>query len=41
FKKSKNPTVKLWVTADDRKIPVRIKVKVFIGSIIFDLVSMK
>ena len=41
FKKSKNPTVKLWVTADDRKIPVRIKVKVFIGSIIFDLVSIK
>jgi len=41
FKKSENPTVKLWVTADDRKIPVRIKVKVFIGSIIFDLVSVK
>ncbi|MCD4719577.1 MAG: DUF3108 domain-containing protein [Desulfobacula sp.] len=40
FKKSENPTVKLWVTADDRKIPVRIKVKVFIGSIIFDLVSV-
>ena len=39
FKKSENPTVKLWVTADDRKIPVRIKVKVFIGSVIFDLVS--
>jgi hypothetical protein len=40
FKKSENPTVKLWVTADDRKIPVRVKVKVFIGSIIFDLVSV-
>lgn len=40
FKKSENPTVKLWVTADDRKIPVRIKVKVFIGSVIFDLVSV-
>jgi len=40
FKKSKNPTVKLWVTADNRKIPVRIKIKVFIGSIIFDLDSI-
>lgn len=40
FKKSENPTVKIWVTADDRKIPVRIMVKVFIGSIIFDLVSV-
>jgi len=40
FKKSENPTVKLWVTADGRKIPVRIKVKVFIGSVIFDLVSV-
>ncbi|MBU1344562.1 MAG: DUF3108 domain-containing protein [Proteobacteria bacterium] len=41
FTKSKDPTVKLWVTADDRKIPVRIKVKVFIGSVIFDFVSVK
>jgi hypothetical protein len=41
FKKSENPTVKAWLTADDRKIPVRIKVKVFIGSVIFDLVSVK
>jgi len=41
FKKSENPTVKLWITADDRKIPVRIKVKVFIGSVIFDLISIK
>lgn len=41
FKKSENPTVKVWVSADDRKIPVRIKVKVFIGSVIFDLVSVK
>ena len=40
FKKSENPTVKLWVTADNRKIPVRIKIKVFIGSIIFDLDSI-
>ena len=37
FKKSENPTVKIWITADKRKIPVRIKIKVFIGSVIFDL----
>jgi len=41
FKKSENPTVKLWIMADERKILVRIKVKVFIGSVIFDLVSVK
>jgi len=40
FKKSENPTVKLWVTADHRKIPVRVKIKVFIGSVIFDLDSI-
>ena len=40
FKKSEHPTVKLWVTADNRKIPVRIKVKVFIGSVIFNLDSI-
>ncbi|MCP3872716.1 MAG: DUF3108 domain-containing protein [Desulfobacteraceae bacterium] len=41
FKKSEDPSVKVWITADDKKIPVKIKVKVFIGSIIFDLVSVK
>ena len=41
FKKSKNPTVRLWVTADKRKIPVRVKVKVVIGSVICDLVTAK
>ena len=40
FEKSEKPTVKLWVTADEKQIPVRIKVKVFIGSVIFDLVSV-
>jgi hypothetical protein len=39
FKKSENPTVTLWVTTDERRIPVRIKIKVYIGSVIFDLVS--
>ncbi len=40
FKKSENPMVELWVTADKKKIPVRIKIKVSIGSIIFDLDSI-
>lgn len=38
FEKSENPTVKLWVTADNRQIPLKIKIKVFVGSIIFDLI---
>ncbi len=37
FKKSENPTVRVWVSADDKKIPVLIKIKVFIGSVIFSL----
>lgn len=41
FKKSENPTVRLWITDDARRIPVRIKVKVFIGSVVFDLASVK
>lgn len=39
FKKSDNPTIKVWVTADERQIPVRVKIGVFIGSVIFDLKS--
>ncbi len=41
FKKSKDPTVSVWVSADGKQIPVRIKIKVKIGSIIFDLASIK
>ncbi len=37
FKKSENPTVRVWVSADDKKVPVLIKIKVFIGSVIFSL----
>lgn len=40
FSKSENPTVKVWVTADEKQIPVRVKIKVFIGSVIFDLASV-
>jgi len=40
FEKSKDPSVNMWVTADHRRIPVRITVKVFIGSVIFELASV-
>lgn len=39
FERSKDADVKVWITADEKKIPVRIEVKVFIGSVIFDLMS--
>jgi Protein of unknown function (DUF3108) len=39
FKKSKNAKIKLWITADHRKIPVRLKSKVIVGSFTGDLVS--
>jgi len=41
FEKSSNPTVRVWISADEKKIPIRIQVKVVVGSIIFDLVSYK
>ena len=41
FSKSENPTVRVWVSTDDRQVPVRIKMKVFIGSLVFDLVSIQ
>lgn len=37
FEKSKDANIRLWVTADEKKIPVRIEVKVFIGAVIFEL----
>jgi hypothetical protein len=39
FKKSKNPQLLLWVTADERRIPVQIKSKVKVGYFIGELVS--
>lgn len=41
FEKSRNPTVRIWISDDKNKIPVRIQIKVVVGSIIFDLVSFK
>jgi hypothetical protein len=39
FKKSPNAKLQLWVTADDKRIPVRIQSKVSIGHFIGELVS--
>ena len=39
FKKSKNAKVLVWVTADERRLPVKIKSRVMIGSFTGELVS--
>lgn len=39
-KKSDNPQLKIWFTADDKKIPVKIQSKVGIVSFIFELTSI-
>lgn len=39
FKESKGAKIQLWVTADERRIPVRIKSKVVVGHFIGELVS--
>jgi len=40
FKKSKNAKIQLWVTADSRRIPVKIKSRVVVGSFVGELVSV-
>ncbi len=40
-KKSETEELKIWFTADERKIPVRIQSKVKVGYFTFDLVSAK
>ena len=40
FKKSKNAKLQLWVTADSRRIPVKIKSRVVVGSFVGELVSV-
>ena len=37
-KKSDHPQLKVWVTADEKKIPIKIRTKVGIISFDFDLV---
>ena len=39
FEKSKNAKLEVWVTADDRRMPVKIKSKVIVGSFVAELVS--
>jgi hypothetical protein len=41
FKKSKDAKLQIWVTADARRIPVKIKSKVAIGSFVGELMSME
>jgi hypothetical protein len=41
FKKSKGAKLKIWVTADDRRIPVKIKSKVAVGSFVGELISVE
>ncbi len=39
FKKSKNAKLRIWVTADKRRLPIKIKSKVAVGSFVAELVS--
>jgi hypothetical protein len=39
FKKSKNAKIQVWVTADNRRMPVKIKSEVVVGSFVGELVS--
>lgn len=39
FKKSDNARIDLWLTADNRRIPVRVQSRVAVGSFIGELVS--
>jgi hypothetical protein len=38
FKKSKKAKLDIWLTADEKKIPVRVQVKVIIGSVTFEYI---
>jgi hypothetical protein len=39
FEKSKDAKLQIWVTADNRRIPVRIKSKMTVGSFVAELIS--
>jgi hypothetical protein len=41
FEKSPNATIQLWVSADYRRLPVKLKSKVIVGSFTGELVSMR
>jgi len=40
FEKSKDATLQIWVTADERRIPVMLRSKVIVGSFYVELVSI-
>ena len=39
FKKSEDAKLQIWVTTDERRVPVRIKSKLVVGSFVAELVS--
>jgi len=39
FEKAKNAKIRVWLTADDRRIPVKVESKVMIGSFTAELIS--
>ena len=39
FKKSKNAKIELWVSADNRRLPVKLRSKVVVGSFTGELIS--
>lgn len=39
FKKSRNPKIQLWVTADTRRMPVRARSEVIVGSFVGELIA--
>jgi uncharacterized protein DUF3108 len=41
FKKSPNARLRIWVTADELKMPVRVESKVVVGSFVADLISVE
>ena len=41
FKESENAKMRIWVTADHKRIPIRIKSKVVVGSFVGELVSVE
>ncbi|MBF0226419.1 MAG: DUF3108 domain-containing protein [Desulfobacterales bacterium] len=41
FKKTKNPSFKMWVTADEKRTPVFIQSKVIVGSFVVELVAIE
>jgi len=41
FEQSRDATLKVWVTADERKIPIKIESKVIVGSFVGELTSIE